>query len=81
MSRELWLCHTQLGLEPADIARIIISGFKAAFLPFHIKQVYLRRVASELARFMQAPLSVLDPEAKPAEPEAPPQRPSQRVRH
>ena len=46
-SRELWLCHSQMGLDPRDISRIIISGFKSAFLPFHIKQVYLRRVAAE----------------------------------
>jgi adenosine deaminase len=61
VSRELWLCHTQMGLGPADIARIIVSGFKSAFLPFHIKQVYLRRVTTELAPFIANPLSVLEP--------------------
>jgi adenosine deaminase len=73
-SRELWLCHSQMGLGPRDISRIIISGFKSAFLPFHIKQVYLRRVAAELERFTENPLSVLSPEAQRAEatkPEAP----------
>ena len=59
VSRELWLCHTQLGFEPKDIARIVLSGFKSAFLPFHVRQVYLRRVASELDRFVADPLSVL----------------------
>ena len=59
-SRELFLCHSQMGLEPRDIARIILSGFKSAFLPFHIKQVYLRRVAGELERFVRNPLSVLE---------------------
>jgi adenosine deaminase len=78
-SRELWLCHTQMGLEPHDIARIVISGWKSAFLPFHIKQTYLRRVAQELQRFTDAPLSVLEPEPKPAE--AAPQQPAaERVR-
>ena len=64
-SRELWLCHSQMGLEPRDIARIILSGFKSAFLPFHIKQAYLRRVASELERFVAQPENLL------AEPETP----------
>ncbi len=59
-SRELWLCHSQMGLEPRDIARIILNGFKSAFLPFHIKQVYLRRVAAELERFVRAPESLLE---------------------
>ena len=63
VSKELWLCHSQLELEPKDIARIIISGFKSAFLPFHIKQEYLRRVSVELERFVADPLSVLGPEA------------------
>jgi adenosine deaminase len=66
VSKELWLCHTQLELEPKDIARIIISGFKSAFLPFHIKQEYLRRVSIELDRFVADPLSVLGAEASPA---------------
>jgi adenosine deaminase len=63
VSKELWLCHTQLELGPKDIARIILSGFKSAFLPFHIKQEYLRRVSAELERFVAEPLSVLGPEA------------------
>jgi adenosine deaminase len=66
-SRELWLCHSQMGLGPADISRIIISGFKSAFLPFHVKQVYLRRVAAELERFSENPVSVLAPDAGHAE--------------
>jgi len=69
VSKELWLCHSQMGLEPRDIARIILSGFKSAFLPFHIKQAYLRRVASELERF------VAQPENLPAEPETVPSTP------
>jgi len=48
VSRELWLCHTQLGLSLADIKQIILSGFKSAFLPFHVKQQYLRKVSEEL---------------------------------
>jgi adenosine deaminase len=69
VSKELWLCHTQMGLSPADIARVIVSGFKSAFLPFHIKQAYLRRVATELHPFIENPMSVLDapPERGPSE--------------
>jgi adenosine deaminase len=74
VSRELWLCHTQMGLAPADIARIIVSGFKSAFLPFHIKQAYLRRVATELQPFIDDPLSVLEPHQERAAGEGPVER-------
>jgi adenosine deaminase len=64
VSKELWLCHTQMGLAPADIARLILAGFKSAFLPFHIKQAYLRRIAGELERFVAAPLAVAEAQAE-----------------
>ena len=54
VSRELWLCHTQMGLDRDDIHRIIIHGFKAAFLPFHQKQTMVRSVSRELANATQA---------------------------
>ncbi len=53
-SRELWLCHTQMGLDRSDIHRIIINGFKAAFLPFHQKQTMVRSVSRELSNAVQA---------------------------
>jgi adenosine deaminase len=63
VSKELWLCHKEMGLHARDIARIILNGFKAAFLPFHIKQAYLRRISAELQGFIEDPLSVLpDPQ-------------------
>jgi adenosine deaminase len=51
VSHELWHCHTKMGLSLPDIKQIIVAGFKSAFLPFHVKQAYLRRVAPELDRF------------------------------
>ena len=54
VSRELWLCHTQMGLNREDIHRIIINGFKAAFLPFHQKQTMVRSVSRELSSAAQA---------------------------
>jgi adenosine deaminase len=48
VSRELWLCHTQMGLTRADIKQVVLSGFKSAFLPFHVKQQNLRKVSEEL---------------------------------
>jgi adenosine deaminase len=51
VSKELWLCHTQMGLSLSDIKSILLSGFKSAFLPFHIKQAYLRRTSEDLKRF------------------------------
>ncbi len=49
VSKELWLCHTRMGLDLTDIRQIILNGFKSAFLPFHVKQQYLRKVSDELA--------------------------------
>jgi adenosine deaminase len=51
VSHELWHCHTQMGLGLNDIKTIIVGGFKSAFLPFHVKQAYLRKVTEELTRF------------------------------
>ncbi len=51
VSHELWHCHTQMGMTLRDIKQMIVAGFKSAFLPFHIKQAYLRRVTEELEHF------------------------------
>ena len=51
VSKELWLCHKALGFTMADLKQVILSGFKSAFLPFHVKQQYLRRVSEELKAF------------------------------
>ncbi len=51
VSKELWLCHKVLGFSLPDLKQIILSGFKSAFLPFHVKQQYLRRVSEELKAF------------------------------
>ena len=52
VSKELWLCHTQMGFTFDDLKQVILSGFKSAFLPFHVKQQYLRRVSEELNAFV-----------------------------
>ncbi len=51
VSKELWICHTQMGLTVPDIKSIIVAGFKSSFLPFHIKQSYLRQLSQDLPRF------------------------------
>jgi adenosine deaminase len=51
VSKELWLCHTEMGLTLRDIKTVIMAGFKSSFLPFHIKQNYLRHVSQDLVRF------------------------------
>lgn len=51
VSRELWLCHTEMGMPLSDIKSMIMAGFKSSFMPFHIKQAYLRKVSQELGRF------------------------------
>jgi adenosine deaminase len=51
VSQELWHTHTKMGMSLRDIKSMIVAGFKSAFLPFHVKQAYLRRVVEELERF------------------------------
>jgi adenosine deaminase len=51
VSKELHLCHTHLGFTLEDLKAIVLSGFKSAFLPFHVKQQYLRKVSDELRLF------------------------------
>lgn len=51
VSKELWLCAAQMGLTLTDIKQIVTSGFKSAFLPFHVKQQYLRSVTEDLRQF------------------------------
>ncbi len=51
VSKELWLCHTEMGMGLGEIKQMILSGYKSAFLPFHVKQEYLRAVSEELCGF------------------------------
>ena len=51
-SQELWYCHTRMGMSLHDIKTMLIAGFKSSFLPFHVKQAYLRRATEELERFL-----------------------------
>jgi adenosine deaminase len=51
VSKELWLCHTQMGMSFRDVKSMIMAGFKSSFLPFHERHGYLRRVGQELSRF------------------------------
>jgi adenosine deaminase len=51
VSKELWLCNKELGFSMTDLKQVILNGFKSAFLPFHVKQQYLRRVNEELKGF------------------------------
>lgn len=65
VSRELWLCHTQLNMTLTDIKSIVLSGFKSSFLPFHERQSLLRQVSQELERF-QEDGTIRRPSAAPA---------------
>jgi adenosine deaminase len=51
VSKELWLCHKEMGMSLHELKQMITSGFKSAFLPFHVKQQYLRTVTEELKSF------------------------------
>ena len=73
VSKELWLCHTQMGMSFRDIKSMIMAGFKSSFLPFHERQGYLRRVGQELSRFDDDGNPVSSPSiARPSHP--PPER-------
>ncbi len=51
VSKELWLAHTQMQLSLKDLKKIITNGFKAAFLPFHVRQQVLRDATRELEQY------------------------------
>jgi adenosine deaminase len=51
VSKELYLCHAHLGMSFEDVKHVVLNGFKSSFLPFHVKQQYLRRVTEELRQF------------------------------
>ncbi len=63
VSKELWLCHSQMGLTLNDLKQIILSGFKSAFLPFHVKQQYLRKVSEELKAFNDEDTRFVEPQS------------------
>jgi len=73
VSKELWLCHTQMGMSFRDIKSIVMAGFKSSFLPFHERQAHLRRVGQELARLDDDGNLASSPAA------GPPSVPSERV--
>ena len=60
VSRELYLVHRELGMGWADVKRLVINGFKSAFLPFHRKQAFVRDVSRELESFDREAESYLD---------------------
>lgn len=49
LSDEYWLAHTELGFTRAELDRLILHGFAAAFLPWPEKQALIARVKDELA--------------------------------
>jgi len=51
VSKELYIAHSEMGLTLRDIKTVIMAGFKSSFMPFHIKQGYLRSVSQDLTRF------------------------------
>jgi adenosine deaminase len=58
VSRELWLLHKYLNFTMEEIKQIIIWGFKSAFMPFHVKQKYLRQVSADLDALCSEPSQV-----------------------
>jgi adenosine deaminase len=50
LTGEYWLAHRALGLTRAEIDRLILAGFQAAFLPRSERQALTERARAELAR-------------------------------
>jgi len=48
LSSEYWLAHTELGFDRREINRMILNGFRAAFLPPGQRNELVVRVAAEL---------------------------------
>ncbi len=48
-TKELWLCHKEMGFTLEDIETVIVQGFKSAFLPFREKADLLKDVNREMA--------------------------------
>lgn len=48
LSDEYWLAHTRLGLGRTEIDRLILNGFRSAFLPEAEKAALVERVTREL---------------------------------
>ncbi len=49
LTDEYWLAHRELDFGRAEIDRLILEGFAAAFLPWPERQALLARVSEELA--------------------------------
>jgi adenosine deaminase len=48
-TKELWLCHKEMGFTLEDIETLVVQGFKSAFLPFREKADLLKAVNHEVA--------------------------------
>ncbi len=48
-TKELWLCHKEMGFTLQDIETLIVQGFKSGFLPFREKADLLKAVNQEMA--------------------------------
>lgn len=51
-SKELWLCHAEMGFTLEDLCTLVVQGFKSAFLPFREKQELLQAVNHEIAEVL-----------------------------
>jgi adenosine deaminase len=58
VSKELWLIHRYLNFDIEEMKQLIIWGFKSAFLPFHVKQKYLRQISVDLDALCSAPAQI-----------------------
>jgi adenosine deaminase len=48
-TKELWICHQEMGFTLEDLLELIVQGFKSAFLPFREKADLLKQVNQQIA--------------------------------
>lgn len=54
VSKELFICHTQIGLTEDDIRKVIVNGFKSSFLPIQKKRSMISAATDEIRRLFDA---------------------------
>ena len=54
VSKEMWLCHTQMGLDLAALREVTLNGFKGAFLHYRKKQELVKRFMLEWDEIIEA---------------------------
>jgi adenosine deaminase len=75
VTKELWLAHRHLGFSLEELKRVIVNGFKSAFIPLREKQALLVQINEEIEH-LTAPVGPLSIPPRPDEAPQPTSRPT-----